>query len=217
MTSCAVYHRQKHINSSSAKLSVPNNHNAGTMESSGLALTALLVFAVMSAVLANPYPYPGRNPANYQYPKNAEEQQFRLESAEEQQFSLESAEEQQWLNAKKQWQSNNAGEQYGPPMALVDLQGLSENAMYNGMESALAMQELAGTQQGCLVNLNIPIAFVGNLNIQVCPKATNAGCDRVSVTLGRIVNTRVVVCDKGNQQLRLVIVASSFARVLDAG
>ena len=184
------------------------------MASSGLALTALLVFAAMSAVLANPYPYPGRN---YQYPmKNAEKQQFPLESAEEQQFPLESAEEQQQQNwgeqTHQQYIPMNAEEQYWPPMALVDLQGVSANAMYNGMESALAMQELAGTQQACLLNLNIPIAFVGNLNIQVCPKATNAGCDRVSVTLGRIVNTRVVVCDKGNQQA-----ASSFARVLDAG
>ena len=176
------------------------------MASSGLALTALLVFAAMSAVLANPYPYPGRN---YQYPvKNAEEQQFPLESAEEQQ-------QQNWgEQTHQQYIPMNAEEQYWPqpPMALVDLQGVSANAMYNGMESALAMQELAGTQQACLLNLNIPIAFVGNLNIQVCPKATNAGCDRVSVTLGRIVNTRVVVCDKGNQQA-----ASSFARVLDAG
>ena len=148
--------------------------NAGTMV--GPALTALLVFAAMSAVLANPYRYPV---------KNAEEQQL--------------LGEQQWLNAKKQWQSNNAGEQYWPPMRYVDLQRLNANTMYNGMDSALAMQDRAGTQQAgaCLVDINVPIIFVGNLRVQVCPR--QAGCDRVSVTLGTRVNTAVVVCDRGIQ------------------
>ena len=175
MASCAVYHRQKLINSSSAKL-CKELPNTGRMASSGPALTALLVFAAMSAVLANPYRYPV---------KDAEEQQF--------------LGEQQWLNAKKQWQSNNAGEQYWPPMRYVDLQRLNANAMYNGMDSALAMQNRAGTQQAgaCLVDINVPIIFVGNLRVQVCPR--QAGCDRVSVTLGTRVNTAVVVCDRGNQ------------------
>ena len=119
MASCTVYisSTETHQFFICETLCTEESPNAGTMASSGPALTALLVFAAMSAVLANPY----------RYPVNSAEVQKLLGG-------------QLLQNAIKQWKLNNAGQQ---PARYVDLQRQNANAMYNGMDSAQAASCIA--------------------------------------------------------------------------